>query len=130
MGALVALTFLMLTLIPIARFRGAFAGKVTAADFALGESARVPPEVALPNRNLMNLLEMPLLFYALCLVCLVTKQVDRVVLIAAWTYVGLRPMHSFIHVAYNNIFHRLTVYATSNVLLSLMWIYVFWKIFG
>lgn len=130
MGAVAALTFLVLTLIPIARFRAAFAGRVTADDFKLGESQRVPARTSLPNRNLMNLLEMPVLFYVLCLICLVTHRIDSTVVTGAWLYVGLRAVHSLIHMTYNNVFHRLTAYAASNVLLSLMWAYVFWGIYA
>jgi hypothetical protein len=130
MGALAALTFAVLLLIPIARFRAAFAGKVTAKDFELGESQRVPPRVSLPNRNLMNLLEMPVLFYVLCLICLITHRIDSLIVLGAWIYVGLRLLHSLVHLSYNNVFHRLTMYATSNVLLSLMWMHVFWGIYG
>ena len=64
MLALASLTFAVLLLIPVRRFRAGFAGQIVADDFRYGESARVPPEVALPNRNLMNLLELPVLFYA------------------------------------------------------------------
>ncbi len=67
MGALALLTFVVLTLIPVRRFGAAFAGEVKPADFKLGESARVPAHVSLPNRNYMNLLELPMLFYVLCL---------------------------------------------------------------
>jgi len=70
--ALVALTFVVLLLIPYARFRAAARGRVTVADFRYGESANVPGDVSLPNRNLMNLLELPLLFYVGCLALYVT----------------------------------------------------------
>ncbi|MEZ5997379.1 MAG: hypothetical protein R3B98_01645 [Hyphomonas sp.] len=43
MGVLAALTFLVLGLVPIARFRAAGAKQVTAEDFKYGESVRVPP---------------------------------------------------------------------------------------
>ena len=125
MGALAGLTFLVLALIPIARFRAAFAGKVTANDFALGESQRVPADVSLPNRNYMNLLELPLLFYVLCVVVLVTGKLDAVLLALAWLYVGLRTIHSAIHIAYNNVFHRLIAFALSNVVLMGMWAYFY-----
>ncbi|MEI9932052.1 MAG: hypothetical protein WDM89_16300 [Rhizomicrobium sp.] len=62
MGALALLTFLVLTLIPIRRFRAGFAGRIVPEDFRLGESANVPSDVSIPNRAYMNLLEMPLLF--------------------------------------------------------------------
>ena len=48
MFALVGLTFCVLLMIPIARFRAAAAGKVNVGDFRLGESARVPPESSCP----------------------------------------------------------------------------------
>jgi hypothetical protein len=120
--ALVGLTFTVLLMIPIARFRAAFAGKVTAADFAFGESLRVPPETALPNRNYMNLLEVPVLFYVACLTLYVTSTADRTALVIAWAYVGLRALHSMIHLSYNNVVHRLTVFAVSNVVLAVLWL--------
>jgi hypothetical protein len=123
--ALVALTFSVLLLIPIARFRAAAAGRVTVADFRLGESTRVPPETALPNRNYMNLLELPILFYVACLALYVTQRVDHVALTIAWVYVGLRCAHSVVHLTYNNVLHRLTAFALSNFVLSALWIRFF-----
>ena len=130
MGALAALTFLVLMLVPIARFRAAFAGRVKRDDFKHGESPRVPGDVTIPNRNYMNLLEVPVLFYVLCLICYVTHSVDAIVLAFAWTYVTLRALHSLVHITYNNVFHRLSIFATSVFLLSAMWIYVYWKMFA
>jgi len=122
MAALAALTFAVLLHIPIARFRAAFRGEVKAKDFRYGESANVPGPVSLPNRNLMNLLEMPVLFYVVCLALYVTRTVDPVAVYSAWAYVGLRAAHSVVHLTYNNVFHRLAVYAASNVVLLLLWV--------
>jgi hypothetical protein len=121
MFALVGLTFIVLLMIPIARFRAAAAGKVNVGDFRLGESARVPPETQLPNRNYMNLLEMPMLFYVACLSMYLTQHVDSAAVVIAWTYVGLRMVHSAIHLSYNNVIHRLVAFAVSNVVLSVLW---------
>src|SRR6185436_9585960 len=88
--ALAALTFAVLLLIPVRRFRAGAAGQVVFDDFRYGESARVPPEVVIPNRNMMNLLELPMLFYVACLTCYVTDRVNGTALALAWTYVGLR----------------------------------------
>ena len=101
MVALAALTFLVLPLIPYARFRAAWRGQVTAADYRYGESPNVPGDVSLPNRNLMNLLELPVLFYVGCL--------------------ALRTAHSAIHLSYNKLFHRLTAFAASNVVPVAYW---------
>jgi len=123
MAALAGLTFVVALLVPIARFKAAHAGRVTARDFEFGESPNVPGETSLPNRNFMNLLEMPLLFYVVCLAFYVTARVDAGGLVLAWLYVGLRLLHSVIHLTYNNVFHRLTAYASSAIVLLALWIH-------
>ena len=122
MMALAGLTLVVLLLIPVARFRAAFRRQVSANDFRYGESANVPGAVSLPNRNLMNLLEMPVLFYVLCIALYVTRMADAAALYGAWAYVPLRAAHSVVHLTYNNVFHRLAVYAASNVVLAALWV--------
>src|SRR5829696_5072006 len=63
MGCLALWTFAVLLIIPYRRFAAARRGLVKAADFKYGESVAVPGEVSIPNRNYMNLLEVPVLFY-------------------------------------------------------------------
>ena len=121
-AALVALTFAVALLIPYARFRAAFRGQVKAKDFRYGESANVPGVVSLPNRNLMNLLELPILFYVVCIALYVTRTADDAAIVLAWLYVALRGAHSVVHLSYNNVFHRLAVYAASNVVLLVLWV--------
>ncbi len=77
LGALVALTFLVLLNVPIRRFASAFRGQTKRDDYKLGESDRVPGWVAVANRNLMNLFELPVLFYVLCLSLYVTDLVNE-----------------------------------------------------
>lgn len=122
MLALAALTFFVLLFIPLRRFKAVFAGQVTAADFAMGESANVPAQASLANRNYMNLLELPVLFYAACVALYVTHNVDALVVNLAWGYVALRAVHSLIHISYNNVIHRLTMFAISNFTLMAMWL--------
>lgn len=129
MFALAALTFFVLAAIPFVRFRAAFAGKVIASDFKLGESARVPAEVSQPNRNYMNLLEVPVLFYVVCLIAYLSRSVDETLLVFAWLYVCLRVVHSAIHITYNNVFHRLVVFAASVLVLLALWVRLFIHLF-
>jgi|SRR5690242_4075306 hypothetical protein len=124
-AALAALTFCVLLLIPFQRFRAAARGQVRASDFALGESERVPPDARLANRNLMNLLEMPVLFYVGCITAYVTHSAGAFLLAVAWLYVALRVAHSAVHLSYNNVYHRLAAYAASNVVLLVFWIALF-----
>lgn len=120
--ALVAWTFAVLMLLPYRRFKAVANKQVTGADFKFGESANVPAQVSIPNRNLMNLLEMPVLFYVACLTLYVTGTVTPAVLALAWIFVALRIMHSLVHLTYNNVIHRLVFFAGSNVVLLLIWI--------
>ncbi len=125
---LVFWTMLVLLQIPIRRFRAVFKGQVGPADFRHGESARVPPQVSIPNRNYMNLLELPVLFYAGCVVAYVTQHVDHVLVLLAWVYVGLRVGHSVVHLSYNDVIHRLVLFAVSNFVLLGFWGRLAWTL--
>ena len=125
MGVLAFLTFSVLILIPIRRFRAGAAGEIVSDDFKFGESPSVPGHVSIPNRNYMNLLELPMLFYVGSLMFFVTGKVDAVVLGVAWVYVALRIVHSAIHLTYNDVMHRLVPFATSNVVLTVYWVLFF-----
>jgi hypothetical protein len=98
------------------------AGRLSVQAFRLGESPEVPPRTVVVNRNLMNLLEMPVLFYMVCLSLYVTRHVEPRLVTLAWIYVGLRLVHSIIHLTYNRVLHRFLAFASSNVVLLVMWI--------
>jgi hypothetical protein len=121
-------TFIVLLLVPYRRIKAAMNKQVAASDFKLGESANVPPYVTVVNRNLINLLEIPVLFYVVCLALYVTNHVNSMAVLVAWTYVGLRLAHSLIHVTYNNVFHRLAFYGLSNLVLIALWIQLFFAL--
>ena len=121
-AVLVLWTLAVLLLVPRARFKAAREKRVRAADFALGESENVPPEARLPNRNYMNLLELPVLFYVGCLVLYVIGKVDAWGLGLAWLYVALRIAHSLVHLTYNRVIHRMRVFALGYVVLVAFWI--------
>ena len=125
MGSLAFLTFGVLALIPLRRFRAGAAGQIVGDDFKFGESANVPGHVAIPNRNYMNLLELPMLFYVGSLMFYVTSRVDGLVLGVAWLYVVLRIVHSVIHLTYNKVMHRLAAFALSNLALIAYWLIFF-----
>ena len=121
MGVLALLTFVVLAQIPLRRFRAGAAGQIVSDDFKFGESAAVPGHVSIPNRNYMNLLELPTLFYVGSLMFFVAGKVDAVVLGVAWAYVALRIVHSAIHLTYNKVMHRLIPFAVSNLVLMAYW---------
>ena len=122
MIALVALTFAVGSLVLIRRLRAAFAGKVGPKDFRYGESDRVPPDVALPNRNFINLLELPLLFYVVCICLFVTRHVIPLDVGLAWAFTVARAAHSLIHLTTNNVLHRMLAYNAGSILLIALWV--------
>jgi len=72
--------------------------------------------------NFRNLFEVPVLFYVLCIALVLNGGSSPGFVQAAWAYVGLRVLHSLIHVTYNRVVHRFLVYVTSTLLLFGMWI--------
>ena len=80
--------------------------------------------------NYKNLFEMPVLFYALCVALFATQLVSQGFLWAAWAYVALRVLHSFIHIGYNNVVQRFSVFGLSMGLLAGMWVMFVWQLAG
>ena len=103
-------------LLPIAR------GQLSTEDFRVGESSRVPQDIQLANRNLVNLLEVPVLFYLAVLLSISAPLSSPLLLPLAWLYVALRIAHSLIHISYNHVIHRLIAFASSNLVLLVLWI--------
>jgi hypothetical protein len=77
------------------------------------------------GRNFENLLEMPVLFYALGALAIVLKINDANLVSQAWLFVLLRLAHTVIHITYNNSLHRLVIFALSMLTLLSMWIHLF-----
>jgi hypothetical protein len=78
--------------------------------------------------NFRNLFEVPVLFYVLCVALAVTGGSTPGFVAVAWGYVGLRALHSLIHVTYNRVVHRFLVYVASTIVLFGMWIAFFMRI--
>ena len=119
--ALAAWTLIVLVLIPIARVRSVRQREIATDDFKYGESPKVPGKVAIPNRNYMNLLELPMLFYVVGILLYITGGSSHVVVAIAWAFVALRLVHSTIHLTYNHVLHRLAAFTLSNFALVLLW---------
>ncbi len=119
---LVFLTIAVLTLVPFIRIRAMKTGRAHVKDFRYGESATVPGDVSLPNRDYMNLLELPVLFYVVVLAVYATKQVDALYISLAWGFFAARLLHSAVHLTYNNVKHRFMAFGLGLAFLLTMWI--------
>lgn len=121
-AVLALLTLTVLLLIPIRVFKAQLAKQITENDLKNGVSAVVLAEVSIPNRNYMNLLELPVIFYVASLLIFVINKADMAFLYLAWAYVVLRVIHSAIHLSYNRPLHRGLVFAASNCVLVVIWV--------
>lgn len=117
-------TLTVLLQVPIRRVKAVMQQRLTPQDFSHGESSQVPPDVALPNRIFMNLVEVPVLFYAVVFMIHLSNLVNEVTVALAWVYVVLRFLHSGIYFTYNHVAHRALVFGSSNVIVSVMICYV------
>lgn len=106
-----------------------FTSRLQPEDFICGESANVPMRAVIANRNYVNLLELPLLFYVVCLVLYVGAALSDSALYLAWAYVGLRVAHSLIHLTLNHVMLRFAAFAASNLVLLALWICAFNLVF-
>ena len=110
------------------RVHAARSGRVSPDAFRLGESAEVPADVTVANRHLMNLLEVPVLFYVVALGYYVTRRADGPAVFLAWAFVLLRLVHSFIHLTSNRILPRLIAFTSSSVALLALWLWFLWRL--
>ena len=124
LATLAAWTLLILLLVAVRRIRAVRAGRAKVADFALGESPAVPEDVQRANRNYMNLLEIPLLFYVAGVLAIALDVGSAGVTALAWSYVALRMLHSVVHLGCNHVILRLVAFSASNAALVGLWLAV------
>ncbi|GHF30257.1 membrane protein [Kordiimonas sediminis] len=90
----------------------------------------LPDATRFPSDNFKNLAEVPILFYAVCLVATVAGLVDDSLVALAWVFVAFRVLHSFIQCTYNKVVHRFSVFFISSIALLVMWIRLVWLYTG
>ncbi|MGN6620036.1 MAG: MAPEG family protein [Sphingomonas sp.] len=121
--ALVALIFVVWLVLFVQRFAHLKRNPPSDSDLASGESAkRYFGPVEMPANNLANLFEMPVLYFALVPLLMLTQHGNHIQAILAWVFVGLRAVHSFIHIGPKKVPARFLVYLLSCAVLLAMWI--------
>lgn len=88
----------------------------------------VLPDSESASNNYSNLFESPLLFYVAILLTLILMVQDSILVALAWTYVASRYVHSLVHVTYNRVMHRFSVFIFSCFVLLAMWVRLGWII--
>ncbi|HEX8484149.1 MAPEG family protein [Sphingomonas sp.] len=121
--ALVLLIFAVWATMFVQRSRYMRQNPPAASDFADGEAAlRYFRPVEMPANNLANLFEMPVLYFALVPLLIVTHQTNLTQIALAWAFVALRAAHSVIHIGPKKVQQRFLAYLASCAVLLAMWI--------
>ena len=69
-----------------------------------------------------NQFELPVLFYLLTVLSLITHHADLVYLVLAWIFVAMRVLQAFVHVTNNNVPRRGAFYGIGALVLLAMWL--------
>ena len=122
------LTFTVSLIGTIVRFKNVLIDKNHSGSemmkFSLPSSATEITKQA--DRNLTNLFEFPILFYAISIVLYVTGKVDSYFVLLAYWFVGLRVAHSVYHIFINGFIGdtplRALFWLPSLLILIWMWV--------
>jgi len=96
-------------------------------EIALGR-ARWSDEALKANNNYNNLLQLPVLFYAVIAIALALRMADGWMTGLAWIYAASRLIHSFEHLGANRIRVRGPAFLVGALALLVMWLTLAWRI--
>ncbi|MGO4570989.1 MAPEG family protein [Microvirga sp. 2TAF3] len=125
----VGLTCFLLFLMGRSRIATIRSGDVKIRDIALGE--RNWPARVQQNANAYhNQFELPVLFYAIVALALITKKADLIFVVMSWLFVVARLVHAGIFITSNRVSQRFTAFLVGALILMLMWIIFALRIFS
>jgi hypothetical protein len=117
----VALTFCLLLWLGVLRRDDLGSGKVRPAQIGLREP-NWPGRTQQVAYCFSNQFELPVLFYVLTILEIVTRHADFVFVVLAWIFVIARIGHAYVHTTNNNVYRRGMVYFVAFIALLAMWI--------
>ena len=119
---MVVLTAIVGVITVRARILSVMNKEVKARYYKLMQGQEVPEFITKTGRNFNNQFEVPLLFYTAAILHLVLQTNSQFALVCAWAFVVSRYFHSFIHITYNHVLHRMLMFFAGFVFVLLQWI--------
>lgn len=117
----VGLTFFLMVWMGRVRLAAVRSGAVKIDDIALAQ--RAWPDRATQVANAFhNQFELPILFYTLVALALLTRKADLLSVVLSWIYVASRLGHAFVYTTNNAIYARFSVFLLGALALLGMWI--------
>ncbi len=118
---LVLLTFGLMVLMARSRIGALKAGQVKMGDVALGQT-NWPPRTQQISNCYHNQFQLPVLYYVLTILAIVTKHADYLFVIMAWLFVLSRYAHAYVHCTSNYVRHRFNAFLVGALILLAMWV--------
>lgn len=119
--SLVGLTAVAWLLMLIARNLAVFFEKASVRYYQ-DYTHEVPDErIERPARLFNNLLQVPVLFYVLCVLMIATGSADSLQGTLAWLFVATRLVHAAVYLALNHVPTRLCAWLCGCLVLGVMW---------
>jgi len=116
----VALTLGLMILMAVRRSSAFRGGHVQETDIALREP-NWPPSALQAAYSYSNQFELPVLFYVLTILVIITRKGDLAFVLLAWVFVVLRLLQAFVHVTSNRVRYRGFWFGASAIVLTIMW---------
>jgi hypothetical protein len=102
------------------RVRAVRSGRVALGDVEIDPS-RWPEDLRALSNNYRNQFELPVLYYAVLALLLVTGFADGVAVVLSWAFVGTRIIHTAIHTGSNVVFRRFYAFIAGFTCVAFMW---------
>jgi hypothetical protein len=116
----VILTFFVVFVLAFKRTSLIRAREVRMKDIALREP-NWPDRARQYENNYLSQFELPVLFYVLMILLLVTRQADIIQITLAWIFVVMRVAHAYVHLTTNDVRARGPLFGIGLLVLAIMW---------
>jgi hypothetical protein len=117
----VALTFVLIFWTARVRIAAIRSGAAKMRDTALGQPNWPTQAIQIAN-SYNSQFQIPVLFYVLTVLAIITRHADVVFVVMAWLFVVTRLVHAYIHTSTNYVPHRFNAFAAGVIVLLVMWI--------
>jgi hypothetical protein len=121
MFAMIVLTFGVAMAMLYARVRAVQTGTIKMGYFKTYSDGEPPELVLKTQRHFANLFELPVLYYAACIVAMILPIGGWAVLLCAWLFVVARVLHALIHIGGNRVKYRMRIYLLGWIAVLALW---------
>ncbi|ALQ10165.1 MAPEG family protein [Pseudoalteromonas fuliginea] len=124
----VTLSLVVMLIMGKRRFAAAKNKQLDLSDFKTMQLDKAGDTIRVADRNFSNQFEIPVLFYAGCLLALQLSSASTLVAILACLFVATRIVHSVIHLGKNNVRARFNVFLLGCICVFSIWLAMVWRI--